>query len=102
MKQCVQARLQTVPPTWNQRVSSERSSTLGGAAWAGGEVSGAIMALGESVPPATTAPRTGLFHPLAKDTVLPSLPDELASDWHCRAGMEPAGSRHTLALSCFR
>ena len=28
-KQCVQARLQTVPPTWNQRVSSARRATRG-------------------------------------------------------------------------
>jgi hypothetical protein len=35
MKQWVQARLQTVPPTWNQRVSSERSSTWGAASRVG-------------------------------------------------------------------
>ncbi len=29
MKQCVQARLHTVPATWNQRVSRERSETWG-------------------------------------------------------------------------
>ncbi len=32
MKQCVQARLQTVPATWNHSVSRERSSTRGGLA----------------------------------------------------------------------
>src|SRR5215218_3580772 len=43
-KQWVQARLQTVPPTWNHKVSRLFSSTLGAAAAAVAFVSATLMA----------------------------------------------------------
>src|SRR5579863_10205585 len=49
MKQWRQARLHTVPPTWNQSVSSARSVTLGGACAAGAASEGAAAgAAGEA------------------------------------------------------